>query len=55
MLRILRNSIFILFTLIICVSLLALIYKIERLEEQNGRLRQNYEKVCTVNGAWNCE
>ena len=44
--------------LVIAVILLGLIYKISRLEETNGRLRQikrQYEQICTRYGGNNCE
>ena len=58
MLRVFRHSIFIVIVLIMCVTLLALIYKISRLEETNGKLRQierQYEQICTRYGGNNCE
>ena len=58
MLRVFRHSIFIIIVLIMCVTLLALIYKISRLEEVNGELRQikrQYEQICTRHGGNNCE
>lgn len=44
--------------LTIAVILLALIYKISRLEEVNGELRQikrEYEQICIRHGGNNCE
>lgn len=41
--------------LIFCAICLGLIYKIARLEEVNGQLRQQYEKVCTQYGGNGCE
>ena len=58
MLRVFRHSIFIIIVLIMCVTLLALIYKISRLEETNGRLRQierEYNRICLRHGGNNCE
>lgn len=58
MLRVFRHSIFIIIVLIMCVTLLALIYKISRLEETNAQLRQikrQYEQICTRYGGNNCE
>ena len=58
MINMLRNWLFVLISLLICVVLLGLIYKIEKLEEANGELRQfkkQYEKICSRYGGWNCE
>lgn len=54
----LRHWIYVLIFLIISVVLLGLIYKIARLEEVNGELRQikrQYEQICTRHGGNNCE
>lgn len=58
MINMLRNWLFVLIALLICVVLLGLIYKIEKLEESNGELRQikrQYEEICTRYGGNNCE
>lgn len=58
MINMLRNWLFVLIALLICVVLLGLIYKIEKLEESNGELRQikrQYEQICTRYGGNNCE
>ena len=53
-----RHWIYALIFLVIAVILLALIYKISRLEEVNGELRQikrQYEQICTRHGGNDCE
>lgn len=53
-----RHWIYAIMFLVIAVILLALIYKISRLEEVNGELRQikrQYEQICTRYGGNNCE
>ena len=53
-----RNWLIAFILLGICVVLLGLIYKIARLEETNGQLRQikrQYEAICTRYGGNNCE
>ena len=53
-----RKASLIFIFLVIAVILLALIYKISRLEEVNGELRQikrQYEQICTRYGGNNCE
>lgn len=58
MINMIRNWLFVLIALLICVVLLGLIYKIEKLEEVNGELRQikrQYEQICTRYGGNNCE
>lgn len=58
MINMLRNWLFVIISLLICVVLLGLIYKISRLEESNGELRQikrQYEQICTRYGGNNCE
>lgn len=58
MINMIRNWLFVLIALLICVVLLGLIYKIEKLEESNGELRQikrQYEQICTRYGGNNCE
>ena len=53
-----RKTSLILIFLTIVVMLLALIYKISRLEEVNGELRQikrQYEQICTRYGGNSCE
>ena len=53
-----RNWLITIILLGICVILLALIYKIARLEKVNGELRyykRQYEQVCSRYGGWNCE
>lgn len=53
-----RKTGLILIFLVISVILLGLIYKISRLEEVNGELRQikrQYEQICTRYGGNNCE
>lgn len=58
MINMIRNWLFVLIALLICVVLLGLIYKIEKLEESNGELRQikrQYEAICTRYGGNNCE
>ena len=58
MINMLRNWLFVIISLLICVVLLGLIYKISRLEEVNGELRQikrQYEQICTRYGGNNCE
>lgn len=53
-----RKTGLILIFLVIAVVLLGLIYKISRLEEVNGELRQikrQYEQICTRHGGNNCE
>lgn len=58
MINMLRNWLLVLIVLLICVVLLGLIYKIEKLEESNGELRQikrQYEQICTRYGGNNCE
>ena len=53
-----RKASLIFIFLAISVILLALIYKISRLEEVNGELRQikrQYEQICTRYGGNNCE
>ena len=58
MINMLRNWLFVIISLLICVVLLGLIYKISRLEESNGELRQikrQYEQICTRHGGNNCE
>ena len=53
-----RKTGLILIFLVIVVMLLGLIYKISRLEEVNGELRQikrQYEQICTRYGGNNCE
>ena len=58
MINMLRNWLFVIIALLICVVLLGLIYKIEKLEESNGELRQikrQYEQICTRYGGNNCE
>lgn len=53
-----RNWVIALALLLICVVLLGLIYKIARLEEVNGELRQykkQYEAICGRYGGNNCE
>ena len=53
-----RKVSLILVFLIVIVMLLGLIYKILRLEEVNGELRQikrQYEQICTRYGGNNCE
>lgn len=58
MINMIRNWLLVLIVLLICVVLLGLIYKIEKLEESNGELRQikrQYEQICTRYGGNNCE
>lgn len=53
-----RHWIYTIMFLVIAVMLLGLIYKISRLEEVNGELRQikrQYEQICTRYGGNNCE
>lgn len=53
-----RHWLYAIIFLIIAVVLLGLIYKISRLEEVNGELRQikrQYEQICTRYGGNNCE
>lgn len=53
-----RHWLYAIMFLVISVILLALIYKISRLEEVNGELRQikrQYEQICTRYGGNNCE
>ena len=53
-----RHWIYAIIFLTIAVMLLGLIYKISRLEEVNGELRQikkQYEQICTRYGGNNCE
>lgn len=53
-----RHWIYAIMFLVIAVILLGLIYKISRLEEVNGELRQikrQYEQICTRYGGNNCE
>lgn len=53
-----RHWIYAIIFLVISVVLLGLIYKISRLEEVNGELRQikrQYEQICTRHGGNNCE
>lgn len=53
-----RHWIYAIIFLTIAVMLLGLIYKISRLEEVNGELRQikrQYEQICTRHGDNNCE
>jgi cell division protein FtsL len=53
-----RHWIYAIIFLVIAVVLLGLIYKISRLEEVNGELRQikrQYEQICTRHGGNNCE
>lgn len=53
-----RHWIYAIIFLVIAVVLLGLIYKISRLEEVNGELRQikrQYEQICTRYGGNNCE
>lgn len=53
-----RKTGLILIFLVIAVILLELIYKISRLEETNGRLRQierEYNRICLGHGGNNCE
>lgn len=53
-----RHWLYAIMFLVIAVILLALIYKIARLEEVNGELRQikrEYEQICTRHGGNNCE
>ena len=53
-----RHWIYAIIFLAIAVMLLGLIYKISRLEEVNGELRQikrQYEQICTRHGGNNCE
>ena len=53
-----RHWIYAIIFLAIAVMLLGLIYKISRLEEVNGELRQikrQYEQICTRYGGNNCE
>lgn len=53
-----RHWIYAIIFLAIAVMLLGLIYKISRLEEVNGELRQikrQYEQICTRYGGNSCE
>lgn len=53
-----RHWLYAIMFLVISVILLALIYKISRLEEVNAELRQikkQYEQICTRHGGNNCE
>ena len=53
-----RHWLYAIMFLVISVILLGLIYKISRLEEVNGELRQikrQYEQICTRHGGNNCE
>lgn len=53
-----RHWIYAIMFLVIAVILLGLIYKISRLEETNGRLRQiekEYNRICLRHGGNNCE
>ena len=53
-----RNWLITIALLGICAVLLGLIYKISRLEEVNGELRQykkQYEQICGRYGGNNCE
>ena len=53
-----RHWIYAIIFLTIAVMLLGLIYKISRLEEVNGELRQikrQYEQICTRYGGNGCE
>lgn len=53
-----RHWLYAIMFLVISVILLGLIYKIVRLEESNGELRQikrQYEQICTRYGGNNCE
>ena len=53
-----RHWLYAIIFLTIAVMLLGLIYKISRLEEVNGELRQikrQYEQICTRHGGNNCE
>ncbi len=53
-----RHWLYAIIFLVIAVVLLGLIYKISRLEEVNGELRQikrQYEQICTRHGGNNCE
>lgn len=53
-----RHWIYVIIFLVISVILLGLIYKIAKLEEVNGQLRQikrQYDAICTRYGGNNCE
>ena len=53
-----RHWLYAIMFLVISVILLALIYKISRLEETNAELRQikrQYEQICTRYGGNSCE
>ena len=53
-----RHWIYAIMFLVISVILLALIYKIVKLEESNAELRKikwEYDKICTKHGGNNCE
>lgn len=53
-----RHWLYAIMFLVISVILLALIYKISRLEESNAELRKikwEYDRICTKHGGNNCE
>ena len=53
-----RKTGLILIFLVISVILLALTYKIVKLEESNAELRKikwEYDRICTIHGGNNCE
>lgn len=53
-----RHWLYAIMFLVISVILLALIYKIVKLEESNAELRKikwEYDRICTRHGGNNCE